>query len=83
VDRLFKSYERFFDGRKKGERVGLPGFRKVRHRFGGLQLEWLSMRISLPENFLINRNWARQHRWRFVQDARLEASRCPLGLIGL
>ena len=53
------------------------------HRFGGLQLEWLSMRISLPENFLINRNWARQHRWRFVQDALLGASRCPLGLIGL
>ena len=30
VERLFKSYERFFEGRKKGEEVGLPRFKKVR-----------------------------------------------------
>ena len=30
VERLYRSYERFFEGRKKGEKVGLPGFKKVR-----------------------------------------------------
>ena len=30
TDRLYKSYERFFNAKKTGERCGLPGFRKVR-----------------------------------------------------
>ena len=30
VERLFKSYERFFEGRKTGEKVGLPRFKRVR-----------------------------------------------------
>lgn len=30
TDRLYKSYERFFEARKNGEKYGLPGFRKVR-----------------------------------------------------
>ena len=30
TDRLYKSYERFFNAKKTGERCALPGFRKVR-----------------------------------------------------
>lgn len=30
TDRLYKSYERFFNARKNGEKYGLPGYRKVR-----------------------------------------------------
>ena len=30
VERLYRSYKRFFDAKKNGEKCGLPGFRKVR-----------------------------------------------------
>ena len=30
VERLYRSYKRFFDAKKNGEKCGLPGFKKVR-----------------------------------------------------
>ena len=28
VERLYRSYKRFFDAKKNGEKCGLPGFKK-------------------------------------------------------
>ena len=31
VERLYRSYKRFFDAKKNGEKCGLPGFKKGKH----------------------------------------------------
>ena len=48
TDRLYKSYERFFNARKNGEKYGLPGFRKVR-KYKSFTLKQTGYKL-LPDN---------------------------------
>jgi putative transposase len=66
VDRLFKSYERFFDGRKKGERVGLPGFRKVR-KYKSFTLKQAGWKVLDGNTIRINGQNYRYHKSRKIE----------------
>lgn len=66
VERLFKSYKRFFEGRKKGERCGFPKFKKVR-KFKSFTLKQAGYKVLEGNELIIRGQKYKYHQSREIQ----------------
>lgn len=66
VERLFKSYKRFFEGRKKGERYGFPKFKKVR-KYKSFTLKQASYKVLEGNELILRGQKYKYHKSREIQ----------------
>ncbi len=66
VERLFKSYKRFFEAKKKGERYGFPKFKKVR-KYKSFTLKQASWKVLDGNELIIRGQKYKYHKSRDIE----------------